>query len=295
MDDKLVFNNKKFLSSKNAGEFSNYTNDYVARLCRQGKVEGRIVGRTWYVEEQSFLKFLSEHRSQKEQRKKQLSKERIKEYSFSLKEQQHSFVSNILHSVLRGNVVRHASVFAIVLSLIFGTYVIYDFGSYTESPRMADEQTIKNIFAREGLKVASAVVIQRVGNVASIGSASVIESVASFFEYVWRIASGAFRSLAVNDTETDVTSPVIDQEFTVDERLLAQSDKERGGMVVVPSSGSDEDEARKKEIEDSFSDEIKIIPAADGRSGIIKPVFKTPDEQEYLYVLVPVEERVAEK
>ena len=33
----------------------NYTNDYIGQLCRQGKVEAKLVGRSWFVRESSLL------------------------------------------------------------------------------------------------------------------------------------------------------------------------------------------------------------------------------------------------
>ena len=113
------------------------------------------------------------------------------------------------------------------------------------------------------------------------------------FKNIWKFATDTFRSLALGDRTTESSGP-LQQEFTETNAPLAQATKDRNGVVVVPSSGIDGDEARTKEITDAFSDEIQIVPGPDGRSGIIKPVFKHPEDQEYLYVLVPVEEKVAE-
>jgi hypothetical protein len=35
-----------------------YVRDYVARLCRQGKVRGRRLGKLWYVDAESFAAFV---------------------------------------------------------------------------------------------------------------------------------------------------------------------------------------------------------------------------------------------
>jgi hypothetical protein len=34
-----------------------YDRDYIARLCRQGKVRGRRLGKLWYVDTESFAAF----------------------------------------------------------------------------------------------------------------------------------------------------------------------------------------------------------------------------------------------
>ncbi|MEK9160539.1 MAG: hypothetical protein AAB440_00685 [Patescibacteria group bacterium] len=57
MDD-LVIEGKTYLSSKRAAEVTGYAKDYVGQLCREGRVEARLVGRSWYVLEGS----IREHR-----------------------------------------------------------------------------------------------------------------------------------------------------------------------------------------------------------------------------------------
>jgi len=54
--EELVFDSKKFISSKRAAELTGYAKDYVGQLCRMGKVVARQVGRAWYIEEESILR-----------------------------------------------------------------------------------------------------------------------------------------------------------------------------------------------------------------------------------------------
>ncbi len=83
MGEELIFQGKRYVTAAAAASSAGYTNDYVARLCREGKVEGRMVGKTWHVEEDSFFHFVLEANQQKEKRKKELSRTRKKEYGFS--------------------------------------------------------------------------------------------------------------------------------------------------------------------------------------------------------------------
>lgn len=53
--DELVIEEKKYLSSKKAAKLTGYAKDYVGQLCREGKVEARLVGRNWYVLEDSIM------------------------------------------------------------------------------------------------------------------------------------------------------------------------------------------------------------------------------------------------
>src|SRR4051794_23302798 len=47
----------KFLTSREAAQAYRVTNDYIARLCRQGKLVGKFENRTWYVDTDSLARF----------------------------------------------------------------------------------------------------------------------------------------------------------------------------------------------------------------------------------------------
>jgi len=69
------------------------------------------------------------------------------------------------------------------------------------------------------------------------------------------------------------------------EKLLPKPEKE--GVIVIPSS--EKDEEIKQKIKASFSDEVRVTPR-DKTSGIIIPKFREREGQEYLYIMVPVNE-----
>lgn len=56
--DELTIGDKIYVSSKKASKITGYAKDYVGQLCREGRVEARLVGRNWYVLESSLM----EHR-----------------------------------------------------------------------------------------------------------------------------------------------------------------------------------------------------------------------------------------
>jgi hypothetical protein len=49
--DELLIKDQKYISSKRASELTGYAKDYIGQLCREGRVEARLVGRSWYVRE----------------------------------------------------------------------------------------------------------------------------------------------------------------------------------------------------------------------------------------------------
>jgi hypothetical protein len=54
--DELTIDGKNYISSKRAAALTGYAKDYVGQLCREGRVEARLVGRSWYVYEPSIRK-----------------------------------------------------------------------------------------------------------------------------------------------------------------------------------------------------------------------------------------------
>lgn len=56
--DEITIGDKVYVSSKKAAKITGYAKDYVGQLCREGRIEARLVGRNWYVLETA----LREHR-----------------------------------------------------------------------------------------------------------------------------------------------------------------------------------------------------------------------------------------
>ncbi len=53
----IVIDDMRFLLAAEVAKRHGYVRDYVARLCRTGKVRGRRIANSWYVDEDSFLAF----------------------------------------------------------------------------------------------------------------------------------------------------------------------------------------------------------------------------------------------
>lgn len=47
--EELIIADQKYISSKRASEITGYAKDYIGQLCREGRVEARLIGRSWYV------------------------------------------------------------------------------------------------------------------------------------------------------------------------------------------------------------------------------------------------------
>lgn len=47
--NELTLDGKIYVSSRQAAEITGYAKDYIGQMCREGRVEARLVGRNWYV------------------------------------------------------------------------------------------------------------------------------------------------------------------------------------------------------------------------------------------------------
>ncbi|TSC70535.1 MAG: hypothetical protein CEO12_256, partial [Parcubacteria group bacterium Gr01-1014_46] len=57
MVSDIFFENKKYISVKDAANLTGYSKDYIGQLCRSNKILSKRVGRVWYVEEESLLNY----------------------------------------------------------------------------------------------------------------------------------------------------------------------------------------------------------------------------------------------
>src|SRR3989338_9034219 len=124
MEDELFFEAKKYLSSKVAGQRAGYTHDYVSRLARQGKIPGRLVGRTWYVEEDSFTDFLSAHEQAKRHWYDQLSVERKNEQNVADQIASRPLNQPVFFGVSLPELRLYATALSIAIVLVIGPYYL---------------------------------------------------------------------------------------------------------------------------------------------------------------------------
>jgi hypothetical protein len=63
------------------------------------------------------------------------------------------------------------------------------------------------------------------------------------------------------------------------------------GLVVTPSQYTfQQNEIIKQNLRNPFSDDVKINPDSSGTAGVITPVFKESQGEDFIYVMVPVKE-----
>lgn len=72
--------NEKLITTKDAGEISGYTSDYLSRLVRSGKIIGKRVGRSWVIDTESLTRFLDRQDTHNTDRARSLANARAEEY-----------------------------------------------------------------------------------------------------------------------------------------------------------------------------------------------------------------------
>lgn len=62
-ESTIIVNGLLYISSERAAKLTGYTTDYVGQLARAGKIDARLIGRTWFVRQEAVCK----HRIKKSQ------------------------------------------------------------------------------------------------------------------------------------------------------------------------------------------------------------------------------------
>ncbi len=300
MKEALILEHKTFISAKRAAEVSGYASDYVGQLCRAGKLECKMVGRSWFVTEESLKKHQFSVISDDDVEAADVPLPVPKKEETLVLEV--PVVSSPVVPVLvpaPAPVVVKSPVQVpspVRVSFVPHTFALpYSFSqSYLFAPtyRRAISSSsgfsfpfVRLTFAAGVFAVAFFFMFQSMlfpgsisrnissGMTASIVSATqeTLGKIISFFTAIPELARTIFTSEPNVVVKADLPSP------------------EFNGLAVVPSSDSvDGDEVIKQKIRDSFSDEIQIKPDESGTAGVITPVFRKAKGDDFIYVLVPI-------
>ncbi len=71
---------KNLISTRQASKLSGYNSDYLSRMCREGKIEGTQIGRTWLLSQESLEDFVRKQSERRQEMRSSLSESREKEY-----------------------------------------------------------------------------------------------------------------------------------------------------------------------------------------------------------------------
>lgn len=305
MKENLILQDKNFISAKRAAEISSYTSDYIGQLCRGGKLECKMIGRSWFVTQESLLNhqlafspelapklqsFIDAQKAEVKNVVEETSK--VEEISIPTPVQ----ISAPILSPIVSSAMTPEPVSFVPRSFALPYYISENFltSSAHKASRIFSPDTTKLTFAAGVCALSLVFVFQSlslnttiVSNISSnpvtasvlSSSEEVVRKVISFFSAIPQLAINIFgenSELASNNAVTEISPKGEDDSLGFK------------GLAVVPSTNDPiKDEIIKDQIRASFSDEVKVKPDQSKTAGIITPVFKKAQGDDFIYVLVP--------
>ena len=317
----VIFQGKKYISSKRASKISRYSSDYIGQLCRAQKLDSRMLGHTWFVAEDSLIAY--KEKVSDEALRTMGEVEQVSSLSNAntdrLSTRQASTISGYSSDYI-GQLCRSGK---LDCRMVGNTWYITPESLKSHQIKILSEKvqslnehkaekkvvqapkpTSNTNFSKQnnrrsvqssllakmiGLGVAAAFFLAVVsGSVALIDPSQNVsgnDSSASALDAVKKVFSymgGAYEMIASIFNQNNSTESV--HMVSIDEQLS------RGlGVAITPSTGSaQKDDLVKQQIQNSFSDQVSVHPDQSGGAGVITPVFKESTGKNFVYVLVPV-------
>jgi len=242
---------KNRITSKQAALLSGYAADYIGQLCRGGKLDAVMVGKTWMVVEESLKEHLDKIRQ-----------EEIQKIEEKKKEQQ----IKLIESRLRERAIEVAEV--------------------RQVPKVASVEKVAEARVRENVSAYEPVNPISVNPYTSL-LRNAITTIASVIVIVM-VGSMAVMRIAGSDNGA-VRQPLVASVYNA--ALSVNDFMTGRGLAVAPTTGDvTRDSAMQTAIKDSFSDQVNISADKSGTAGVITPVFKKTNGKEFMYVMVPVKD-----
>ncbi len=277
MDKDLLVDGKTYISAIRASKKIGYASDYIGQLCRGGKIPGKLIGRSWYVD----FDALSTHKRENKVRK---NKAILKNVPQLKKPQEVKLVREKVFENYFAGVEKHfenkfepISIKApSIASLSYKTEYVSRLPEVKKVPQaevMTDVGRSRNSLVMVGLVMFMLLSVYAAGYIRYVATSSGQSQVslgASGF------LSGIFARIFGTDLKSNVPSPQNGTQF---------------GIVAVPENGNDHATIVAR-VKRAFSDEVEVIVDPEGDAGVIRPVFRDGDDTEdYAFVMVPIKEQ----
>jgi len=286
-----------YISLQEASKYYAYSQEYLSLRARQGKLRAVKLGRNWVTKKEWLEEYLAEVEEYKESLKVKEVRE-VKEVKKverkvlppenlpvgKLDEREFAKIRPLPLPVFRFGFAFGLVLVLLVTGVIFGRTFL--------------ENVFEDIYALgkagdviEGTSESVKSLVVAIGK----GGASIsTDPLGTFKKYgqwvgdqVFTLGKGLKRIPEKFVQGFKLIAKLWQKPEKIVEEPIIPEPGEKEGMVVIPST--EEDELIKERIKLAFSDEVRIEPE-DRASGIIIPIFKKKEGEEYMYVLVPVKE-----
>lgn len=242
---------EKLISLQDASKFCPYSQEYLSLRARQKKLQAVKRGRNWFTTEEWLKSYIA-----KSEEYKNAVNGNGKEATPPKTSQRIPFWQNV----------RLAFAIALV-GVLLAAELFYD----------GREELVRGATKAAPLIVSSVAVLQQEARNTGLVLGNKVES--SVFA----------ASIGIQEIVREYTG-LLREKFRAFASLFRRDlpGQPKQGLVVVPSKGSNE--RIKEQIQQSFSDEVWVT-SLDKESGIITPVFRNRIGEDYLYILVPLQEQ----
>lgn len=302
MKDSLILEGKIYISAKRAAKIINYAQDYIGQLCRSGKLDCKMIGRSWYVTEESLLS----HREQAVDATQERVLKVVKSITPVVAEKKIEIpspapiispVSSFKYEAeiksplpeITKKLPVHFSLSKKVTDLTSTPFAV----KFSEKNSRPTQTVALSLALPRTLTVTAAIALVLMSSflflLAGRNTKNISRNDAHTASLASEFLTSFMRALGFGRTP----SPLATIPKTPDRRVNATvgTTTDFNGIGVVPSTGyPGEDEIAKAKILNSFSDEVTIHPDQSGTAGVIKPVFKESSGDDFVYVLVPIKE-----
>jgi hypothetical protein len=309
----LELNGKKYISAKRAAMNFGYSTDYIGQLSRGGKIDSVRVGRDRFIEIESLSRYV-EGLSKQDIITEDISsdlEERIvpiKKISEPVEPPENvSGQARVRISPIRDNSPeRHVSLRRYFAGALVALVMLMVVG-----PMFSGDKNLASV-GNNGEASAIGSVVGKIDKVYM----SFLHKIDRVIVAIWNtlrtktlallapiLGDSSESTMVINTSETNgdsltadlrvdqlrtIVSEQIDKELSKTIDYAEEAKRDSSGMIVAPSTGTiTGDEALKKSIASKFSDKVEVSVDPGGESGLIKPIFKNPNDGTYLYVLVP--------
>lgn len=316
MKDSIILQGKIYISAKRAAKIINYAQDYIGQLCRANKLECKMIGRAWFVTEESLIAHRENSIDSTEERALKIIKDNDLKTRETIKTTLESEKKN--EQNLPALIPTSPILSPLQLSTTSGTSLKYEAEKKSLLPELNKKvpktftlpknisnldnvpfltrkssslslPSSNNTFAVTvvvallllgGLLFMTSLSSFEKGKSLTHGEASIGSSVSGFFTRIMQALGFAPKTnspFATNNSFSDDSSSAV---------------QNLNGIGIFPSTNSSNGDAvAKTKIINSFSDEVTVHADQSGTAGVITPVFKKTNGNDFVYVLVPVKEK----
>lgn len=95
--ETLVLDGKSYVKASKAAKELGYATDYVGQLCRGGKVDAHLIGRTWYVNQEELGTHKTEKKRMSRMKAREYAKRSIAEHKKEKGETQNHYRNVVIH------------------------------------------------------------------------------------------------------------------------------------------------------------------------------------------------------